>query len=122
MSLAHTARTQIDAHGEAFTLRKETFAAGPNQWTEGASNGIAYYHTKAKIKGYAPREIRGAIEDGDQLVIMHPGVGAAPEKGDKVAAGTHTGDGSVEWLTIVSKPFAAKAGTDIAFYRLHVRG
>lgn len=121
MSQAATVSRQIAQYGAAYTLRRAAAAAGANEWTRGAET-ISYYPCMARERGYKPDEVRGAIIDGDVLIVVDPAsLAIEPKAGDQIALGTFADDAGADWRRIVSPPYAPREAGAVAAYRLQAR-
>jgi hypothetical protein len=106
--------------GARYTLRRETVAAGPNEWTKGAAT-VAYHGFTGRARGYKPDEIRGGILEHDEKVIIEPAsVSVVPRAGDRIALGAYTADAGAEWRHVISV-YAARVNGQVGVYRLQVR-
>lgn len=107
-------------HGQVWTLRKASRAAGANAWTAGAEAPV-YATMQARERGYRPSEVRGGIQERDALLIVDAAsVTAAPAEGDRVSPGSLTGDAGGEWRQVVNV-YAVKLAGAVQVYRLQVR-
>lgn len=120
MSIAAAIRAEIASKGAIYTLRRETAAAGANDWTRGAVT-VTYYRCRARERMYKPDEVRGGILETDTLITVDAAsIAVTPRKGDKLALGVFASDTGADWRLVISA-YEPRVGGANVVYKLQAR-